>query len=306
MYKTPTVTPLDNNCKCCAECLDLPNLTYHIFYHSQYQYKYPCFNPNNSNEIVFFFRDYKNNLKQLIKYNILSKEKTILLNNIILISQPKWSKDNWILLNNLYHEIIKIKSNGDSLTTVASGNYNLYPDCNDNNKRIIYTYSLNAAAPYCIISKNYKTNYSDTISNISAFHLSISNTDKLVTTTNYNMDLIIANLSNNLEWSNLTNVEEHGNKSIEGITWHPNSEDIYYTRILKGIYKLNINSLDELHIKNSCDTRKYSAISVSSNGVKIIVERINSYINDENKLYNDSRLYIMDIDGCNEQEIIIQ
>jgi len=299
--------PVDkNDCKCCTDCTTLLEPIIPTIYQNQYQYKFPCFNPKNNNEIIFFNQDLDNNINQILKLNLVSKQKTVLINDIIIISQPRWGLNDWIILNTINHEIWKIKSNGDSLAKIVSGGSNLYPAYNNNYTELIYTYSLNAGIPYYILRKNINTNKTDTIFNSRAKYLTVSNNNKLVCIGDYSTNLQLSELSNNLMWNNLTNVNVEGQNQIKGISWHSNCTDIYYTRFLKGLYKINIFEKKEVKIKNSCNSKKYTILSISPDDSKIVVERINGYVSSDNKLYNDSRLYIMNIDGCNEQEIQIQ
>ncbi|MCF8373572.1 MAG: hypothetical protein K9H64_18270 [Bacteroidales bacterium] len=294
-------------CKCCPKCEDFPSGNSTSISRSQFQYMQPCYNPNNSNEFVFHYRDYETNTFQLVKYNIKTNEKEILINDFYTIFQPKWGENNWILCTDLNNSIWKIKSNGDSLSSVAYVGANYDPDWDCSNTHIIYTYSLNGANKHSVVLKDYKTNSVDTISRRSAPTLSISNTNILAIDAWCNISL--ANLSDSLVWTQITNVDctenyDDGKSRIVSLFWHPNSKDIYYCRIFDGIYTINIDDLIEKRIKNACDTRHYLTVSVSPDGDKLLVERIHGYWADY-KIYHDSKIYIMDIDGCNEKEVVI-
>ncbi len=55
------------------------------------QYKFPCYNPNDGNEFVFFYKNHLSNKSQLVKYNLTTHEKVILVNNFSIINPPKWA-----------------------------------------------------------------------------------------------------------------------------------------------------------------------------------------------------------------------
>ena len=294
----------NNNCKCCPKCNDLPSMDIPVIYYSNNQYKYPYYNPNNNNEIIYYYSDYENNTNQLVKYDILQKTKTILIDNIIIISQPKWGINDWILLNNIELEIWKIKSNGDSLINVAAGGSNLFPEWNANNTSIIYTNSETGGIPYNLISKNILTNINDTIFNDIATHLSISNTNVLAATF-YMCNISLSELSDYLSWHKVSEYACVGNNTITCFNWHPNSLHLFCSKRRDGIFKIDTKNNIEIKIKNACDSKFYKTLSVSPDGDKLITERIDGYISNDNKLFNDSKIYIMDINGCNEQEIKI-
>ncbi len=94
----------------------LPSLTY--FSNERFQYQAPYFNPNNVNEFVYNYKDFELDEYKLMKYNIQTGEKTVLANNVKIISQPKWSRKGWIAFDNVFnqnYQIWIIKDNGDSL-----------------------------------------------------------------------------------------------------------------------------------------------------------------------------------------------
>ena len=92
-------------------------------------YLYPCYNPNNENEIAFrevwletdtIVNDTVFQLARtgLVKYNLLTQEKQLLYEGPVG-PRPRWSRKDWILLNLPDLKIHKIKSNGDSLTQLT-------------------------------------------------------------------------------------------------------------------------------------------------------------------------------------------
>lgn len=76
---------------------------------------YPYFNPNNSNEILYYNQYISNNI---YIYDRLSKTKKVLLKSNLL-SPPKWGANDWILFDN--GSVYGIKSNGDSLKYITKG-----------------------------------------------------------------------------------------------------------------------------------------------------------------------------------------
>src|SRR5690554_6297723 len=75
------------------KCEDYPDSIYiHSHAWGRYQYRTPYFNPNNSNEFIYSYYDYELNTQQLIKYNMITKQKLVLA-NLGVFKQPKWNKN---------------------------------------------------------------------------------------------------------------------------------------------------------------------------------------------------------------------
>ncbi|MCF8374335.1 MAG: hypothetical protein K9H64_22120 [Bacteroidales bacterium] len=297
-----------DDCDCCLPCKELEHqdgLVSDVIYHSPEQYKFPCFNPNIENEFIYYYTNTTQNQAQLIKYNIATHEKKVLINDFHLIGPPKWGKNNWILLNNSFQEIWKIKNNGDSLSIVATGGCNIFPNWDSTCKNIVYVYSTNCGIPSYIISKDLKSGNSDTIYCGNGRLLTLSANDMLAKTEVY-YDLYISSLSDQLLWSQITDVGKVAEKFIVALCWHPFKETLFYSRGYDGVYKINFNDSLEIKIKNACNSRFYMGISVSPDGENFLVERVKAYYKNGYGLTEDSEIYIMDIDGCNERKIVLE
>ena len=89
-------------------------------------YRYPCFNPNNSDEFIYCISQF--GATELISYNRVTGKKTILLQDNIL-SPPFWGANGWIIMN-IGATVWKIKENGDSLTQLTFTEAQYYPNWN--------------------------------------------------------------------------------------------------------------------------------------------------------------------------------
>src|SRR5262245_43837174 len=72
-------------------------------------YSYPRFNPSNMYEIVFVEFDNKNNKMSIVKYNLVTKVKSTLVERVY--QRPDWSKRGWIVFNHGDNQVWKIKEN---------------------------------------------------------------------------------------------------------------------------------------------------------------------------------------------------
>ena len=88
--------------------------TYQLISDSNHSLVYPCFNPNNSNELLL----YDNHKQEIVIFNRFNNsKKNVQKTNIHF--PPKWGKKGWITFSN--GSIFIVKENGDSLTKINSG-----------------------------------------------------------------------------------------------------------------------------------------------------------------------------------------
>lgn len=82
--------------------------------------------------------------------------------------------------------------------------------------------------------------------------------------------------------------------------WHPNNKDVYF--ISDGIFYFKKGENKQVRIKKSCPSRKYEWLTVSPTGDKIVASRrdIKARANGT-YISENTKLVIMDIDGCNEK-----
>jgi hypothetical protein len=273
-----------------------------FYYTSDEQYKHPCFNPNNSDEFIYYYSNTSTHQYQLRKYNLESKENSLVLDDIRIIGKPAWGKNDWIIFNNHLVHIWKIKSNGDSLSPVSIVNHNQFINW-DSSNNIVFVFTEKGGVPHNVVSKDFYSGICDTIYIGDAGYLNVSN-DNSIATANDHYNIEISSISNINNWTNLTNIEHGSGLIIIAICWHPNSNSIYYSRTLDGLYYIDINEKVETKFKETCSSKIYECITISPDGKRIVVERINSYYA-EYGLFRDSKIYIMDIDGCNERELVL-
>ncbi|MGB0430489.1 MAG: hypothetical protein ACPGLV_08440, partial [Bacteroidia bacterium] len=83
-----------------------------------------------------------------------------------------------------------------------------------------------------------------------------------------------------------------------------NNESVFNTG--SGIMQYPINDYKEIRIKKACPSRYYEEITISPDDQHIIVKRVD--VRRERPMSNTldmrKRLFIMDIDGCNERLLL--
>jgi hypothetical protein len=123
----------------------------------------PCFNPNNPYEIAFIQAD-SDQCMGLFKFSFLTGKKTLILEQSC--SAIDWSLKGWFLLVTSQGKLVKIKDNGDSLTTFAQTGY-LTPRWNPTGDFFIYT--LPDAIQICDANGTFLKTIPDRIAGIDWF-----------------------------------------------------------------------------------------------------------------------------------------
>jgi hypothetical protein len=122
-------------------------------------YYFPCFNPNNENEICFIQATNKpSDAPELWFFNFETGLKRKITTNLALnASKPMWGKNGWILFTRQGNDICKVKPTGDSLIVLIQGHHEaaIWSEKGD---KILYW------SPYIpgIILKDLQTAQSDT------------------------------------------------------------------------------------------------------------------------------------------------
>lgn len=269
------------------------------------QFKAPYFNPNNQNEFAFIEVNYNVNayFSDLNIYNISTLEKKYVTNDISVLNQPKWNTDNKLLFNK-NNQIFVIKTSGDSLTQLTFSGLNIRPEWVDLSN-ICYMDNYNSEGVVMniftldkyIVENNVLTN-SDVSSNSM-----IAATDGGVNNPNIAISPV-----DSFNWEVVTNNTFDSERDrIMCIQWHPNNEDIYYTKWNTGLFKVNINTKKEECILEGCQSKWYHYFSISPDGQKIIAERVDATFDNQGGicyLYSYSSIVLMNIDGTNEITIL--
>jgi len=304
----------------CYSFNNLPNLTY--FSNERFQYQTPFFNPNNDNEFVYNYKDFELDQYQLIKYNIQTGVKTVLAENIKIISQPKWSRKGWIALDNVLnqnYQIWIIKSNGDSLTQFTSNIANIFPVWDVNGDFLFWQHSPVLGIPSYFFRQGLYNSMSDTLVNsgdqsmgwVTYNDVSVDNILISKTIIGNQNHIGFTNL-NNPNFQSLVNLDNVNLVGLEGLCWSNNSQMAYFTIYKNGLYKLNVSNGSYTKLISFCDSKRYKSISCSSDGKKLIGERIDSYLvkdeegNPTGQIMENSSIYIIDLETLKETKINLE
>lgn len=267
------------------------------------QYKAPYFNPNDPNEFVFIEVDYNLNYKNLNIYNISTLEKKYLADNISDANQPKWNNENKILFK-ANNQIYIVNSSGDSSKQVTFTGLNVDPEWITFNS-ICYRDNNNLTGVFLdlqTLNSNIVEGKQLTIADVST-SLMIAATDGGADNPNITISPV-----DTLKWSIITNnTFNSGKDRIMCIQWHPNNEDVYYTKWSNGLYRTNIYTKKEECILEGCQSKWYKYFNISPDGQKIIAERVDATFQNTGSvcsISSTSSIVLMNIDVTNEVTIL--
>lgn len=260
-------------------------------------YLYPCFNPNDANEIIYTHREYGNGLTRLYRYNLTTHEK-LLLHTGEQKFAPDWGSNDWVLMNLADTNIWKIKSDGTSLTQLTNSGNDFYPIWNSD----------------ATIFGAFRGSFNDNLQKTILYSAEAIPFDTLVSTSlgnsNWSINSLVCAISSNGPTVSDLNIDtllywQQGNFIHEGgCHWLNNSEFLWSYE--SGIFKTNYATGYTELVKASCRTRMYQSPTYHPTINKIIWTRVDLNQLNDYDIAVKSRLFIMNPDGSEETEIIIE
>lgn len=301
-------------------CEEFPEFGISFFSYERFQYMSPCFNPNNVNEFVYSYEDKVLGVNQLIVYNTFTEEKTIIVTNVKIISQPKWSVQGWIAFDNVYngnYQIWKVKSDGDSLEQLSTNLYNLFPTWDASGNNLYYQHSSNLGVPYYTVRQGLYSSQIDTVYNGFTGYIDISQQNRMFakyyvgSTTHFGA----TSLNSSLNFFSLINADENNFVGLTGTSWSSAGNEVYFSCVngfeSSGLYRMNASSGNYDQLVEYCDNRHYKIISCSPDDNSLIVEKVMSklILNGNNEptgeIRRQSKIYLVNLITFNETEVIL-
>lgn len=290
--------PLEN---IVSNCDDFKFVDENLLEYPEKLFSAPCFNPENSNEFIYVeYEPYEEVYnKKLWKFNLLTKEKTFIADNVWC--NPKYGLHEWIFFNRFNEQIWKVKSNGDSLQPLFTQELNYDVEACVSDERIVFRR---------IIESDYFAMFSDydgnilykIVDNVYSDGSWSSDGNKLLSTysfTNTARGIAVYNTLYNLLYKFNHGEYESNDDAIHGMDWYVDSENFVWCK-RDGVYRVNINSgLQELLIEG-CSASEYGYPSFSPNNSTILLEHYSLKHLEGNAYFKESNIVITDINGMNE------
>lgn len=306
-----------------SDCIDfdIPGISFGPdFAETGLQYKAPCYNPNNSNEFIYI-EELIDETAQLVIYNCVTKEKKVIVNDSVNdVSQPNWVRHSLVAYNSGLHVYVVNLAGADN-TKVGNGVKSWFPEWihDDNVLTFVNFYSsddnFNDAEGVNQATYNFISNTIDTFTiqynddNIGILGLGASGIDNDYFTIlrmgsyfdNLKLALINSTTHNVLNLVDISETMHMGD--ILCVQWHPNNHEIYFTHWYGNMYKVDIETGISTVVLESCDSKWYNRFSISPDGTKMLVEKVNCVFNGL-AIYMNSTIVEYNIDGSGEKVIL--
>jgi hypothetical protein len=281
----------------CAELGTTPLQGWTFLVDTNY-YMYPCFNPNNSDEIIFTKKNNATDITNLYKYNLQTHEKS-LLHVGYQIFPSDWGSNDWILLNLHGNSIWRINSDGTGLTQLSNTGNDFYPIWRSD----------------CMMYSAFRGSFEDNLQKTILYTTESIPFDTLQNT----------GLGSNSDWNQdglACGMGDYGPKVFDisndsivfydsgeynfsgGSAWLNDHEFVWSYE--SGIYKTDYLTDEKNLVKASCRTRLYQSPTYDPTINKIIWTRVDLKQLNDFDIEVKSRLFIMNPDGSEETEIIIE
>ncbi len=280
------------------------------------QYHFPCFNPDNSDEIVYVRAN--GNQHALVKYNISSKQETVLIENTFISSQPVWTRSGWVFYTVAPANIVyKVSENGGPSTQITQPGWeaiNFGVDKVTDNV-LIHSNGLNMG------DSDYHGIYNVDGIKVDSLRWRFGNIyvgghcqaidrhhsgykmsgDVSTPDPAYGLCQIIGN--------NVSIVYSFDGAEEGPMTIAQNDRYLFYVMHSKGFYRFDKQTLTNTKLEDLCTARNIRAISISDDGRYLLMERVNATKEGGNGLYiidEQSDIYLYHIQLGAQKKILAE
>lgn len=269
---------------------------------------HPDCNPNNPSEIVYgqgvspYWRF------EIWIMNITSGEKYLVSNEVPDIwDGPRWSSTNWLVFSRSDGQIWKMTIYGDSLTKLTSSGQNFNPCWSPDGEKIIFE-SISDSNYIKPEIQEYRWDFfimtadgkdliiMDPLLD-GALPVWSPDGNKIAFAQKYNSakyypDIGFTDISNisssQITWDNMS--------IVLGLNWFPDSKNVVWSSE-QGLFITNIETKKTTLVAPGCDSKTYLYPSISSDGSKILFEKLDACLVNNYEIFLEHRIWSMNVDG---------
>ncbi|MFZ4476118.1 MAG: TolB family protein [Saprospiraceae bacterium] len=276
----------------------------------RYLYSFPCFNPNNQDEIAFIRFDYQGVFGDNVELCVLDMCTGVqkIIHNKVLTNLD-WSVKDWILFTGRNQMLYKIKPNGDSLTQMSfSGDYNFNAVWNPDGSRFVWFQQVGSLG-LRIVSDEFGINQDTLPITVNAGRFEWITNSKIAF--DYGVTgqpsarvgiIDIGSYETQYDVFNLEGLGFYPNTYLLNMDWIESEQSVLFSTKL-GVFKTNIHTKQRTVLVNGFDeTRRYEWARVSPDGKFCLMHRRDGK-STVCKTDFMERLYVVNLDGTNERRV---
>lgn len=259
------------------------------------------YNPNNENEICYFYGIRSSNITQIRRHNFSSGLDSLTFSGLVW-SFRSYGINGWLIFNYGGNEIWKVKDNGDSLAQLTFDGYSLEPHWDWTGQKYIFRQDIGSTHRTIICDKDGL--HLDTLAGFYWHNGTWSRDNDLLVSIDFD-NLITYSFSSGA----MSTISGHGqgNSSKDGIldvAITPDSRKIYWCNGW-GIFYYDLLTGESHQIQTSCDARRFNSIDFSPDGQRLLCNSYNQKMIDynTNTVFIESKMFTMNVDGNNLTEV---
>ncbi len=283
-------------------------------------YASPTSNPNNGNEFAVVEDG------RLIKFNIATSEKTVLVEGLDRLLTPDWGASGWIVFSAGW-KIWKVNENGSGLEQITFGPREIWLEFNPAGDRIVYPRNMDLGFEYDQNPSLRDLNkmivislHGNPIDSFCRFfdenlchpweYCSWSKEDEIAAEYRPNSDkrgIAIYDLNGQIKSIpySFEKPKRKGEPFITDIEWHPTNGRIYF-QDTRGLHWLDPSKEKTKRLRTSCADEFYEDFTITSDGEYIIAIRGEATADKDACTITEERYVVrMKTDGGKEERIFI-
>ncbi|MCC6684612.1 MAG: hypothetical protein IT247_06045 [Bacteroidia bacterium] len=227
-----------------------------------------------------------------------------------IIGKPSPSNKYAVFCKQQGNQLWRVNLNGDSLMQITNYSVPVYsPEYNKSvgSTNLCCLHNSGTVSNSFLLFLNENGSAKDTVlySNYGDFtwlHPSWSSSNKIAFSyyDDVNIGISVFDYSNKAIEQILLKKLILAGDDIYALCWHPNGKDIYFSNGF-GIFKINAITKKKTLIKEGCTSQIYTSIDISSDGTKLLVQKITVVKISETLLEEYSHVCELEINGLSER-----